>query len=88
MNELRSTIYELLVKAQEAYGTLDAIRYKVKEAGDGGKKETKVAAKTYTQLRQDSEHFSAALNKLGEQGSISLLWELLLTPGLRGITGS
>ena len=51
MNELRSTIYELLVKAQEAYGTLDAIRYKVKEAGDGGKKETKVAAKTYTQLR-------------------------------------
>ncbi len=68
MNELRSTIYELLVKAQEAYGTLDAIRYKVKEAGDGGKKETKVAAKTYTQLRQDSEHFSAALNKLGEQG--------------------
>ncbi len=68
MNELRSTIYELLVKAQEAYGSQDAIRYKVKEAGEGGKKETKVAAKTYTQLRQDSEHFSAALKDLGEQG--------------------
>ena len=45
MNELRSTIYELLVKAEETYGTRDAIRYKVKEAGESGKKETKVAAK-------------------------------------------
>lgn len=68
MNELRSTIYELLVKAEEAYGTQDAIRYKVKSAGESGKKETKVEARTYTQLRQDSEHFSAALAKLGEQG--------------------
>ena len=68
MIELRSTIYELLVKAEEAYGTQDAIRYKVKEDGQSGKKETKVAAKTYTQLRRDSEHFSAALAKLGEQG--------------------
>ncbi|MBD5458356.1 MAG: AMP-binding protein, partial [Lachnospiraceae bacterium] len=55
-------------KAEEAYGTQDAIRYKVKSAGDGGKKETKVEAKTYTQLRQDSERFSAALAELGEQG--------------------
>lgn len=68
MNELRSTIYELLVKAEEAYGTQDAIRYKVKSAGEGGKKETKVEARTYTQLRQDSERFSAALEKLGERG--------------------
>ena len=68
MVELRSTIYELLVKAEEAYGTQDAIRYKVKEEGQSGKKETKVAAKTYTQLRRDSEHFSMALAKLGEQG--------------------
>lgn len=69
MNELRSTIYELLVKAEEAYGMQDAIRYKVKEAAQNGKRETKVAAKTYTQLRRDSESFSAALAKLGEQGS-------------------
>lgn len=68
MIELRSTIYELLTRAEEAYGTQDAIRYKVKSAGDGGKKETKVEAKTYTQLRQDSERFSAALAGLGEQG--------------------
>ena len=68
MNELRSTIYELLVKAEEAYGTRDAIRYKVKETGESGKKETKVEAKTYTQLRKDSERFSAALAELGEQG--------------------
>lgn len=68
MNELRSTIYELLVKAEESYGTQDAIRYKVKSAGEGGKKETKVETRTYTQLRQDSERFSAALEKLGEQG--------------------
>ena len=69
MNELRSTIYELLVKAQEAYGSRDAIRYKVKDVGQGGKKETKIEAKTYTQLREDSEYFSAALARLGEQGS-------------------
>lgn len=68
MNELRSTIYELLVKAQEAYGSRDAIRYKVKSAGESGKKETKVEAKTYTQLREDSEHFASALAQLGEQG--------------------
>lgn len=68
MNELRSTIYELLVKAEEAYGTQDAVRYKVKDAGQDGKKKTKVEAKTYTQLRRDSEHISAAIAGLGEQG--------------------
>ncbi|MCI9189336.1 MAG: long-chain fatty acid--CoA ligase [Lachnospiraceae bacterium] len=68
MNELRSTIYELLVKAQEAYGPQDAVRYKVKEAGEGGKKETTVVSRTYNRLREDSEHFSAALAGLGEQG--------------------
>ena len=68
MNELRSTIYELLEKAQEAYGSRDAIRYKVKDAGQGGKKETKIEAKTYTRLWEDSRHFSGALAELGEQG--------------------
>lgn len=68
MNELRSTIYELLVKAEEAYGTQDAVRYKVKKTAQSGKKETVVEARTYTQLRADSEGFSAALAKLGEQG--------------------
>ena len=68
MNELRSTLYDLLVKAEEAYGTQDAVRYKVKDADQGGKKKTKVEAKTYTQLRRDSEQISAALTELGEQG--------------------
>ena len=68
MVELRSTIYELLVKAEEAYGPQDAVRYKVKVEGQSGKRETKVAAKSYTQLRRDSEHFSAVLEKLGERG--------------------
>ena len=54
MNELRSTIYELLVKAQEAYGPQDAVRYKVKEDGEGGKKETTVVSRTYNRLREDS----------------------------------
>lgn len=69
MNELRSTIRELLVRSAEAYGPRDAVRYKVKESGENGKKETKVEAKTYTQLREDSERFSAALAGLGEQGN-------------------
>lgn len=68
MSELRSTIYELLVKSAEAYGDRDAIRYKVKEAGEGGRKETKIEAKTYAQLKEDSGRFSAALAGLGEQG--------------------
>lgn len=68
MNELRSTIRELLVKAEEAYGTQDAVRYKVKIAGDGGKKESRVESKSYSRLRDDSEHFTAALAALGEQG--------------------
>ena len=33
VNELRSTIYELLVEAEKAYGSRDAVRYKVKRPG-------------------------------------------------------
>ena len=68
VNELRSTIYELLVEAEKAYGSRDAVRYKVKRPGENGKKETKVESKTYTQLRNDSERFAAALGGLGERG--------------------
>lgn len=69
MNEFSSTIREILVKASEAYGPQDAVRYKAKRDKGGGKKETVVEAKTYRQLREDSERFSAALEKLGEQGA-------------------
>ena len=69
MNVMSSTIRELLVRAAEAYGPQDAVRYKAKREKSGGKKETVVEAKTYTQLREDSERFSAALAKLDEQSS-------------------
>lgn len=69
MVEMSSTIRELLVKAAKQYGPQDAIRYKVKREGKNGKRETAVEAKTYNQLKDDSERFSAAIEKLGEQGS-------------------
>ena len=69
MNELSSTIREILVKASEAYGPQDAVRYKAKRDKGNGKKETVVESKTYTQVREDSERFSAAIDSLGEQGS-------------------
>ncbi|MCM1252708.1 MAG: AMP-binding protein [Clostridium sp.] len=56
-----NTIREILVQTEKKFGGEDAVRYKA------GKNE--VAAKTYTQLKQDSEHFSLALKKLGETGS-------------------
>lgn len=56
-----STIREILVHSQEQFGDEDAVRYKV-----GPKK---IEAKTYTQLREDSESFSRAVCALREQGS-------------------
>lgn len=56
-----TTIREILVQAEQQFGAEDAIRYKI------GKGE--VEAKTYTQLRQDSESFSNVLKSFGEQGS-------------------
>ena len=57
---LCSTIRDIIVRSAEKYGTDDAIRYKK------GKKE--IEAKTYHQLKDDSEKFSAVLKELGEQG--------------------
>lgn len=67
MNVLSSTIRELLVKSEAAYGLQDAFRYKVKRNNAEGKKDTVIESKTYTELKQDSECFSAALETLGEQ---------------------
>lgn len=69
MDVLSSTIRELLVKSEASYGSWDAFRYKVKEQNAEGKKTTAVAHRTYTELKNDSERFSAALEALGEQGS-------------------
>lgn len=69
MNTMSSTIKELLDKSAGQYGSMDAVRYKAKREKGGGKKETVVAAKTYRELKEDSERFSAAIAALGEQGS-------------------
>lgn len=68
MNKMSSTIRSLLVQAEAEYSTRDAFRYKVKKDDGSGKKEAVVEAKTYAQLKADSERFSAALAALGEQG--------------------
>ena len=69
MDVLSSTIRELLVKSETAYGAQDAFRYKVKSSDAEGKKKVAVASKTYSELKNDSECFSAALASLGEQKS-------------------
>ena len=56
-----STIGEILVQAEKKYGAEDAIRYKVNK--------NEIASKSYTQLKEDSERFSAVLQELGEQGN-------------------
>ena len=56
-----NTIREIIVHAQQEFGDQDAIRYKVKK--------DVIEAKSFTQLKQDSESFSCVLKALGEQGS-------------------
>ena len=56
----KTTIREIIVKAGEEFSERDAVRYKV------GKDE--IAAKTYAELKADSEKFSAVLKSLGQQG--------------------
>ena len=67
------TIRDILTNAEKCFGNEDAIRYKI------GKNE--IAAKTYTQLREDSERITALLKKLGDPkshialiGATSYLW--------------
>lgn len=54
-----STVRDILVQAEKSFGAEDAIRYKVSK--------DVVEAKTYTQLKEDSENFSRVLQALGEQ---------------------
>ena len=54
-----STLRQLLVQAEEAFHSQDAFRYKVKGSNDEGKKTVKIEAKTYGELRKDSEKLSA-----------------------------
>ncbi|MGN0244201.1 MAG: AMP-binding protein [Lachnospiraceae bacterium] len=64
-----STIRELLLKTEAEHGSWDAFRYKVKRSDNGGKKSVAIESKTYTQLKNDSECFSAVLESLHEQKS-------------------
>ena len=56
-----STIRQIVVQAEQSFGTEDAIRYKK------GRKE--IEAKSYRQLKEDSESFSCVLESLGELGA-------------------
>ena len=58
---LCSTIRDILTGTEAKYGAEDAVRYKVKK--------NEIASKTYSELKRDSESFSAALKELGEQGN-------------------
>lgn len=68
MGKMHSTIRELLAAAEQDFGAQDAFRYKIKSSADSGKKEVKIESRTYTQLKNDTECFSAALAALGQQG--------------------
>lgn len=69
MNIISSTIKDIIVKSEAAYGSQDAFRYKVKRSDSEGKKAVEVESKIYTDVKNDSERFSAALAALGEQKS-------------------
>ena len=74
MNVESSTIREIIVKSEAAYGSWDAFRYKVKRPGEDGKRSVQVESKTYTDLKNDSERFSAVLESLGQaKGHIAIL---------------
>ena len=74
MNVESSTIREIIVKSEAAYGSQDAFRFKVKRADETGKRAVQVESKTYTQLKNDTESFSAALESLGQvKGHIAVL---------------
>ena len=66
MNICSSTLREIIVKSEAAFSSQDAFRYKVKQADETGKKATAIAAKTYADLKNDSERFSAVLESLGQ----------------------
>ncbi len=69
MYSVSSTIRDIVVKAEVAYGVQDAFRYKVKREGAEGKKAVEIESKSYIDLKNDTECFSAALAALGEQKS-------------------
>lgn len=76
---LYRTIRDIIANAAETYGGEDAVRYKIA-------KDT-IEAKSYTQLKEDSEKFSAALASLGEQGAHIALTGMTSYPWLVAFFG-
>ena len=58
---LCTTVRQILANTEKKYGPEDAVRYKISK--------NEIEAKSYTQLKEDSESFSNVLKNLGEQGS-------------------
>lgn len=58
---LYSTIREIVLNSAKKYKDADAIRYKIKK--------NQIEAKSYNDLKKDSESFSNVLQSLGEQGN-------------------
>ena len=78
-----STIWEILDAAEKRYGSEEAVRYRVSKDG--------VEAKIYTQLKQDSDHFSSVLRELGELGNhiaITGMTSYTWITAFLGVTGS
>lgn len=75
-----STIGEILDHTEKEFGGEDAVRYKVKK--------DVTEAKTYTQLKNDSESFSRVLNSLKEQGSHVALIGMTSYPWLVAYLGT
>ena len=78
-----STIWEILDTAEKRYGSEEAVRYRVSK--------DRFEAKSYTQLKQDSDHFSSVLRELGELGNhiaITGMTSYTWITAFLGVTGS
>lgn len=91
MDNLGSTIREILVIAEGKYADKDAVRYKEKKQTEDGSRETEVVCRTYKDLKEDSERVAAVLKDMGELGKhIAILGpsSYLWLVSYFGITGS
>ena len=75
-----STIREILVQAEQKYGAEDAVRYKIG-------KDT-IEAKSYTDLKKDSECFSRVLEALDVQGGHAAVTGMTSYPWLVAYFGT
>lgn len=74
-----NTIHEIILNAAQEFGDADAVRYKIKK--------DEIGAKSYRQLKQDSESFSCILKALGEQGNHIALTGMTSYPWITAYLG-